>query len=349
MSVSIHQLQEKHRRAILLKILPILFCYVSGLLGAFYAKSIFGFFAGCASGLFMCLIIMEVIVRQPTEKNNYIDADLIKSLFKDCIPFFAVGIMGWLSGYGNNFFIKGFFSNNEVAEFTMVFNFNFVLLLTINSVNQVWFPRFFIIASERPEEYLNEINKLVNHGQLLVISVLSGMILLYFQEGLRLFGGNLTKYSSIKPYLAITCSSYVFLNLYYRSYPYFLLHRNGMFFLKIVLWTSMIGICMWVFLMWKVGSWGIYIGFFIVMVIRAGSVFYYASRKWKIKISPLDIPLSLCIVGCGYALSIVEHNLYLRLSYYVFAVSAIALIFYWCNRAKIKEYISSYLITPESR
>ena len=348
MSVSIHQLQEKHRRAILLKILPILFCYVSGLLGAFYTKGIFGFFAGCAAGLFSFFIFIKIIIRQPIRKNNYVDADLIKSLFKDSIPFFAVGIMGWLSGYGNNFFIKGFFSNNMVAEFTMVLNFNFVLLLTINSINQVWSPRFFKIASERPAEYLNEINKLVNLGQLLAISVTSGMILLYFQEGLSLGGGNLTNYRSVQPYLVITCSSYVFLNLYYRSYPYFLLHRKGVLFLKIVLWTSLIGTCIWVFLMLEIGPWGIYLGFFLVMVMRAGMIFYYASKKWGIKISPLDIPLGLSIVVCGYGLSILEHNLYLRMGYYIVAVSAITLLFYWCNRGKIREFIGSRLLTPES-
>lgn len=339
MSVSIHQLQEKHRRAVLLKTMPILFCYVFGLLGAIYTKGIFGFFAGCAMGLIIFVLMEKMSDNNQPKNKNALDLNLVKSLFKDSLPFLAVGIMGWLSGYGNNFFIKGFFSNIEVAEFTMVFNFNFVLLLVINSINQVWAPRFYKIASECSEEYLNKVNTLVNQGQFLAISVLSGMILLYFQEGISIAGGNLAGYRSVHPYLVITCSSCVFLNLYYRSSSYFLLHREGRLFMKIVLWTSLIGTGIWVFLMWKIGVWGIYLGFFLVMVMRGGVIFYHASKKWRVKMSFFDIPLGLSIVGCGYGLSVAEHNLFLRTAYYIFAVSAMALVFYWCNRAKIKEYI----------
>src|SRR5207247_2393945 len=98
------------------------------------------------------------------------------------------------------------------------------------------------------------------------------------------------------PWLALFVGSYVVFNLYYRSINYFMLHNQGMVFLRIVLWTSVIGTAIWVAMMKLLGVAGIYVGFLILILIRGGAVFVHARRRWGVHMGTVEMSVALGVV-----------------------------------------------------
>ena len=175
---------------------------------------------------------------------------------------------------------------------------------------------------------------------LLIVSALSGFLVLYFQEGAVLAGGNIVHYRNIHPYLVLTFASYIFLSIYYRSCPYFIFHKESKAFLKIFLAASLIGMVCWIALMRYLGVWGIYAGFLIMMVLRSTGIYLYYLRRWKPKIALLDLPLGLSLLGSGYILSILVPNLFVRAILYGILLILVCVLFCLRYFGVISKYLN---------
>jgi len=299
---NLYRFEEQHRLAILFKSAPTVACYLSGIAGMMAARDrVVGFFVGCLAGLLVTKLIFATALR-PSDAWRGFEPAILKAVHQNALPVVPVVAVGWLSGYGANFAINGLFSRIEVAEFTMVLSLNAMVQLVINSVNQVWSPRFFKIALDHSPQALEEMNEVANQAMLLLGSIFSGVVLLYFGPLLRLIGGNAAQYGSIHPYLAVTFSGYVLLTAYFRSLNYYFLKRRQYEYMKIFVATGGVGFAVWCLLMWTMGAWGIYLGFLLCMGLRAAATYWYARREWQVRLSYADIPLGLLIVICGYAL-----------------------------------------------
>ncbi|MEO5935718.1 MAG: hypothetical protein ABIP81_00745, partial [Terriglobales bacterium] len=47
-----------------------------------------------------------------------------------------------------------------------------------------------------------------------------------------------------------------------------------------------------------------YLGYFLMMAVRSGAVFWYARRRWGVRLDFLEIPVGLVLVGGGYFLTV---------------------------------------------
>ncbi|MBF0466470.1 MAG: hypothetical protein HQK94_15455 [Nitrospirae bacterium] len=338
---SIFQLQEEHGMAIWFKTMPFLLAYS---LGIVFAKinddHISGYYEGVLSGLLIFIFIKSFIVKGTKSKFH---KKIVVILYKKSVPFVGIAVFGWLSGLGMNVVLKILFTNKEIAEYTMVNNFNAVLLLTIAALSSVWTPRFYLIAGKFPQEYLNRANSKVYQMQFLLISTVSALVLLYFKDILGILGGNLLGYSEIHPYLLISYSGYMCLILFYQSVNYYLLHNCGMLFFKFVFLTSVIGTLAWILFMLFAGTWGIYLGFTVLMVIRAGVMFWYAFKEWGVRASISNLLSGFLIVFVAYFISISGMGIAMRTTGFVCLLLVVS-CFYWVVHHKkftgYLEYIS---------
>lgn len=341
MSSTVLQLLENHRHAVLVKFLAAVGTYGFAMMGAylFSTQRIYGFFLGGAAGLVLAYCVKALVVTEYEKDGGGADKKLMKSILADSIPFIVVAVFGWLSGQGNNFLIKYFFTNGEIAEYAMAMNFGFALLLVQNSVSNVWVPYFYRIAASRDVRDVNELNGLVAQGQLLGVSITSGVILLLFNDVLLLAGGNFIHYLNIRFYLFIVLSGYVLLTVYYRCTHYYLLHGHGRQFRDLILYSGILGTVLWIALMWGLGPVGIYIGFLVTMVLRAGAVFRYARDKWGVHLALSDVPLGLVIPLSGFVLGGGAYPLYWRLLFFTAVCALTAAMFYFLNNEVIKRHL----------
>jgi O-antigen/teichoic acid export membrane protein len=340
MKAMLFQLGENHRHSIMIKTAPLILGYLMGFMSVLYISEnrSMWFFVFVAIGFGSAFFFGKMVRSSNDVPSGIVDHQLIKTLMKAAAPFLITGLLSWLSGYGNTVFVKYFFPNEAVAEFTMVCNFNFILFLLINSINQVWAPHFFKIAIKISENHLSDLNSFVNQIQVIAISLISGIILLYFPFLIKTVGGNFIYYTSIHPFLLITFSAYIVLNMYYRSSPYYLLHREGGLFLRIILLTSLVGTTTWLLLMKNIGTWGIYIGFYVVHFLRSVSLFW-CSRKWRVRMSWMDLVLPQAILGAGYFFSLNTPNIVVATLSFGLFVSALIFVFLFFIRDRFKENI----------
>ena len=241
-------------------------------------------------------------------------------------------IVNWMIGYGANFMIGKEFSKNDIAEFTFAVTLNSLLLLTLNSINQVWSPRFFKVAHENSDEELASLNSLMSTAMLLLVSVVIGIILLFYVDVLNVVGGNLRGYSSLHPYLLLTFSSFILLTLYYRCINYFYLFRKQYVYMNIFLVSGILGLICWWLMMRFLWRPGIYCGYFLCIVLRSMVVFLYARKAWSVRVSAEEIPATLMIAAAGYILSVTVNSLLLRSVLFVVVASSIAYFLWLMNR-----------------
>ncbi|WP_420264233.1 lipopolysaccharide biosynthesis protein [Candidatus Magnetominusculus dajiuhuensis] len=334
---SIFQLQERHGMAILFKTVPFFLAY---LLGYVIAKinndHISGYYEGVLSGLLIFIFVKSFVIKAAKSKFH---KKIIMIFYKKSLPFLGIVVIGWMSGMGMNMILKILFSNKEIAEYTMINNFNAVLLLTISMLSNVWNPRFYLIAAKFPEGYLNRANNKVFQVQLLILSTISALMLLYFKDILGLLGGNLLGYGEIHPYLLISYSSYIFLILYYQSVSYYLLHNRGALIFKINLITGVIGTLAWVLFMLLVGTWGIYLGFAVQMVMRGGVIFWYAFKEWGVRVSISNLLSGFLILFAAYFISNSAMGIVMRTAGFFSLLLAVASVYWIIHRRKFADYL----------
>ena len=74
--------------------------------------------------------------------------------------------------------------------------------------------------------------------------------------------------------------------------------------MRVVFKSSVIGVVVWLLLMWWLGSIGIYVGFLVQMIVRMSGVVIFARRQWLITIAWDGVALGLALLGAGFAVSV---------------------------------------------
>jgi O-antigen/teichoic acid export membrane protein len=331
---NLYRLDERHRASLYLKAIPIALCYGVGIIGILLSKDkLTGFFVGSLVGLVLAEgFARRMALSRVTGPRLTSHFGTIRSLMEGALPMLPIITVNWLVGYGANFLIGGRFSKSEVGEFTFALTLNSVLLLALNSINQVWSPRFFKIAHEHTAENLDCLNGIMSEAMLLIASVVIGIILLLYVNAMNFMGGNLRSYTSLHPYLLLTFSSFIVLTLYYRCINYFYLHGKQYVYMNIFIASGVIGLPVWWLMMKYMGKPGIYGGYCLCMILRALFVFVYARRKWGVRLTIEEIPATLLVVIAGYGLSSTGGNLLLRLFAFVFIVFVVTYFLWFMNR-----------------
>jgi O-antigen/teichoic acid export membrane protein len=216
-------------------------------------------------------------------------------------PYIAVAFFGWLSGYGNNFVIRALFPAEEVARFTFALSVGSIMQLIAGSLNQVWSPRFFRITRSQPFDSVEARNRRFYLLQGLSLGVVAALGVLLFRPVLTALGGNLSFYASMTREVFLIFVAYILLGPWWHCQNYFLAYDRGPDVLKVVLVTSVLGVAIWLALMWLIGPLGIYLGFLCQMAIRSGGIAVYARQFWPVKVSWLGVAGGLLIASAGLA------------------------------------------------
>jgi O-antigen/teichoic acid export membrane protein len=334
------RLSEKHRMAILFKNFPTAFCYATGIAGLmlFPNDPVTVFFTGMTIGLAVCLPFglwgWSLFEKAGSMRSDSLIGGISTvHLLRDSLPFLAIAIFGWLSGYGNSIIIKNMLSDINVAEYIMSLNFASMILLVLNSISQVWSARFVRLNSEMAHVKLNRCNMVFCRIQLALVSFVAAGIVIFLGDILRIVKGNALVYVTVLPYVAIMLSGYLVLSLYYQNVNYYLARNEGPLFLRIVIVTSSIGTAAWVLFMHLFGAWGIYAGFLVLMMMRGGAMHVFAVKKWQVESNLTEVALAIGFVWCGFGIAtLLSSFTYRAVAYILLEMTMISLI--WVFKAK---------------
>ena len=282
LQAQMYRLEEEHKNSLVFSfIIPL-----SGVLGSIvffaYQKSISSFYLG--SGLFMMLLCLFYCKSFLGFSNSSDQVSfLCRCILKRLLPFVLIAFFGWLSGFGSTFIVNHMFSTSEVAKLTFILTVGSGLQLLITAFNQVWAPRFFnLINLQKSSDEIEILNRRFFNILALGLGVIAAIVILGIPYLLNFFGGELIKYHNTKFEILMVFSGYIFLIPWTHCQNYLLVYDKGKSLMYIVLLTSVLGLITSLLLMNFLGNMGIYIGFFIQMVLRSIGI-SVLTKKWLVK------------------------------------------------------------------
>lgn len=295
------RLEEKHLSSLCFNFVLPLAGLIGSCIGFFWGRTIQTFFLGSILGLSFASVILWI-----NRIGFYGFADRLvetRDILLRVIPFIAIAFFGWLGGYGNNYVIKIFFDPKEVAKYTFALSLSSIMQLIATALNQVWSPRFFRLIHEIPREQVEKKNRRFFRLQSLTMGFFGGIVISMFPFTMNVLGGNLKSYQFMSLELLCLFSAYIILCPWWHCSNYFLAYDKGPSMMRIVFISSVIGIILWLILMWLMGPIGIYIGFLTQMLLRTSGILYKAKKQWPIKVSWDGVVGGLLLTFIGFVAS----------------------------------------------
>ena len=299
LQASFVRLDEAHRQSLVLGFLPP----VVGLGCAFLSFSVWGTLTAFFGGMDVALLIMFFALYRwgMLHLGVTIRISNLVSVKSELAPYIVIALLAWLSGYGGTYLVESMFELTDVAVFTFIYTLSSILPITATALNQVWAPRFFRKATVfQPVELERE--NLVFYGvQGVILGLVGATVLIILPLGLEVIGGNLASYRDSGKGLAWLYGGYAVAIPWWHAQNYFYMHKQGLPLMRTLVITTILGLTMWVMLMFSLGVPGIYVGFFMMMLIRSLAVWRDAHARWNILLT-WHGPVAACIllfVGVG--------------------------------------------------
>jgi O-antigen/teichoic acid export membrane protein len=218
-------------------------------------------------------------------------------------PYILITLLGWLSGYGNNFIVNEFFQREEVARFTFALSVGAVLQLTASAMNQVWSPRFYHLTFVQPLDVVEQKNHKFFFGMALCLGLLAAGCLAALRPILLAIGGNLSVYASMSVEVFWILAAYVVTVPSWHCQNYLLAHGKSVELMRATLVTGVIGIAAWVLLMWALGPIGIYVGFFLQTTVRSAGYVLTTKKFWPVQVAWTGVGAGILLAIAGLALA----------------------------------------------
>ena len=246
--------------------------------------SVNAFFAGSGFGMLLATAIFGRRLRGLTPTTR--DVTITRSkLLRRLTPFIIVAFFGWLSGYGSSLFVNNLFGLEDVAKLTFLLTIGSVLQLLTAALNQVWSPRFYsLIQSNQDNEAVERLNHRFYSVQSLGLGAFSAIFIAGMPYLLDYAGGQLTAYRHMQVELLLIFIGYIILVPWTHCQNYLLVYDKGNTLMYVVLLSSIIGLSVWLTLMVLFGAIGIYLGFFIQMMLRSIAI-SISVRQWPVRLS----------------------------------------------------------------
>ena len=291
LKAQIFRLQEKHSSSLYFTFLVPVVGLTSAFIAYLRIGSVDSFFYGSVVGL--SCIIFFALKSNKRSLEAYPGNNFHHKLLSRITPFVLVGILGWLSGYGNNFLIEGIFGSVQVARFTFALALSSIPQLVSSSLNQVWAPRFYELIRFCPFNVVEQKNIFFYNVQCVLIGFIGFLSVIVYPYIIQAIGGNLLSYLHMRYEISLLFASYVLLVPWNHSYNYLLTYDKGSHVMNVVVVTSIVGILWWYILMKQLGPMGIYVGFLSQMFVRSIGIYLYSRRFWR-----LQLPWPGLVVGC---------------------------------------------------
>jgi O-antigen/teichoic acid export membrane protein len=277
------RLEENHRSSLALNFFPPVAGLLGGCIGFFYGRTLSGFFAGLAIGLVLLLLTFKLLrvgvygfVRHPRDTLP---------IFARIAPFILIALLGWLSGYGNTYLVKSFFTASDVARFTFVYTLSSIMQLVATALNQVWSPRIFKLVHELPIEQVESRNRQFFRLQGVALGAVGAAVLILAPVAIQFGGASLAAYRGLTTELFFLSAAYALSIPWYHVQNFYYAHSKGKELMNITLGTSIVGMLLWLLSMWVFGALGVYIGFMTMLTTRMLGALVWARREWAIDIA----------------------------------------------------------------
>ena len=294
------RLEEKHAASLYFSFVAPMAGMLGSLIAVMVEMSARSFYLGSALGLGLALACGKIAGIGSFAFTRSV-ADW-KPILVRVGPFAAVGLLGWLSGYGNNYVTELWFDAAEVAKFTLAFMLVGILQLVASAMNQVWSPRFYRLMQEQPAEEVELRNRRFFQWQAVALGGTGALLIFIFPIAARLAGGNLAVYQSMRLELYLLVVAYIAIVPFWHCQNYLLVHDNGPAMMKIHVISSLIGITVLAGLLVILGPLGVYVGFLVQMVLRSAAAVFVSRKKWRISIGWEGVGAGIGIAFGGFLL-----------------------------------------------
>jgi O-antigen/teichoic acid export membrane protein len=215
-------------------------------------------------------------------------------------PYLVVGLMMWMSGYGNLWIIDRWFSSEVVAQYTLAFTLAAVTQIAANAMNQVWSPRHYDLIRSRPPREVEDKCKRYYLALGLVVSAVAVALFYGLTPALELGGGNLSSYTAIRHGLLWLFAGYALSIPWWHAQNLFVVHGAGDSLMQVLTWSTAAGVLVWLAAMQWLGVWGLYMGYALMMGIRSLAVWWIAHKRWGTELR-WEGPALACLIllVCG--------------------------------------------------
>ena len=246
--------------------------------------SVDAFFAGSGLGMLVATAMLYRRLRGLTFPTREVTFTLSK-LLRRLPPFVLVAFLGWLSGYGSSLVVDHLFGLVDVGKLTFLLTIGSVLQLLTTALNQVWAPRFYsLIHSKQDKETIERLNYRFYSVQGLGLGVFAAICVAGVPSLLAYAGGQLTSYRHMQLEMLLIFVGYISLVPFTHCQNYLLVYDKGKSLMYVALLTSIVGLTVWFALMTFLGAIGIYLGFFIQMMLRSIGI-SISVRQWPVRLS----------------------------------------------------------------
>lgn len=284
LQAQIARLEEDHLSSLTLSFLVPL-AGVGGSAIAFKViPSVDAFFAGSGFGM---LLVTAMLYRRlrgvilPTREVIVTCSKLLQRL----PPFVLVAFFGWVSGYGSSLVVDHYFDLVDVGKLTFLLTMGSVIQLITTALNQVWAPRFYrLIHSKQDAESIEWLNYRFYSVQSLGLGAFTAIFVAGMPYVLDYVGGQLIGYRFMQTEMLLIFAGYIILVPFTHCQNYLLIYDKGKTLMYVVLVTSIIGLSVWLTLIALLGAIGIYLGFFIQMMLRSIGI-SISVRQWPVRLS----------------------------------------------------------------
>lgn len=277
------RLEERHSASLAFAVGIPLVGLVGSVVGLAVEMSPESFFLGGALGMLVsvgALVVTKVAIPLRLE-----DLTWVREIARRLPPYVVIALLGWLGGYGNNVMVVAMFDAEEVARFTFALSVGVIMQLVASAMNQVWNPRFYQLTHKEAFETVEMKSLRFFSIQGIILGLVAAACLVGLPPALRGLGGQMGTYASMPVELFWIFASYVAVSPCWHCQNYLFAYDKGRTLAYATAATSIVGIGIWILLMWVLGADGVYAGFFVQMLIRSIGYVVATRQYWPIKIA----------------------------------------------------------------
>lgn len=198
-------------------------------------------------------------------------------------PYFAINLLGWLTGYGMNFLVDGLFEPAQVAMYTFVIAVGSISQLIASSLNMVLAPRFYEAFND---ERFTDAESASRRSFMLLAAVL-GLIGFVTVAALpwitALLSDNLAEYGRDRLPLALLMGGYILGIPWWHGQNYYHVAGEGRALMRLSIVSGVASLALWVGAMLVFGTIGIYLGFALQLAMRSLWMMAAAQGQWQIR------------------------------------------------------------------
>jgi O-antigen/teichoic acid export membrane protein len=296
LQASLQRLEGQQKASLYSGAAMVLASIVGIFIGAWFHGEIVSLFGFALIGSIITMVIL--IFRKHFYMGTIPSIQILLKVFRSITPYIVIGVIGWLTGYGMNFFIDEKLGPIHVAYFTFLFNLASIGQLLAASMNMSWSPHFFRIFQSEGKKAEDQTRRFYSF-QSIGMGIAGFLCVVILPYAANAIGGNLVHYANFKLELALLFVGYIFCIPFWHSQNYYFATSKGDALMYLSLWSGVAGFSSWIVCMDLLGSLGVYVGFPLQAAIKSIAGWFAARKLWGIRPPIVIILLSALLILSG--------------------------------------------------